>query len=101
MKQDQKRNGSFHFLPVLQGYKTLSYYSVLRHALDTLKPSKTSKKEEIMILAGDARSKLGYIKKKTASSEPIITELLQDLRSAGKNPTPLCANSVLQRVYLL
>ncbi len=67
--------------------------------MNALKPSKTSKKEEIMILAGDARSKLGY--KKTASSEPIIRELLQDLRSAGKNPTPLCADSVLQSVCLL
>lgn len=48
-----------------------------------------------MILAGDAWSKLKN-KKKTCKFEPIIAQLLQDLRSVGKNPTTLCANSVLE-----
>lgn len=42
------------FIPVLKGNKKLRYYSAQREAVNTPDPAKTSKKEEIMILAADA-----------------------------------------------
>lgn len=100
MKQDQKRYGSFHFLPVLQGNKSLTYYSVLTHSLWILPIhlKHQNKKEREWFLARDARSKL---KLKNISSEPIIGELFTRPKLSGKRSNnPMCKFYDLPLLYL-
>lgn len=60
VKQDQKRNGSFHFFYflVLEGNKSLSYYSVSTESVNTLDLSKTSLKVETIIFGQSTNIKI-------------------------------------------
>lgn len=70
MKQDQKRNGSFHFfLPVLEGNKSLSYYSALREAVNALDPAKNINKSRDNDFWQEMLDQSSNIKKKIPASE--------------------------------